>query len=133
MTKTKGFTLIELMIVVAIIAIIMSIAIPSYYTYIERTRRSTAQADLMELAQWMERRYNSNNFDYSDSGSAPTLPFNTSPQNAGTTYYDLSLTAISSNSFTLTAVPKGAQASDSCGSLTVDDAGNTGAAKTDCW
>lgn len=133
MIKTNGFTLVELLVVVAIIAIVTAVAIPSYSTYVERTRRATGQADLMELAQWMERRY-TNNYDYSDgSGGAPTLPFTTSPQGSGSTYYNFSVSSITTNSFTLLATPTGPQANDPCGNLTVNDAGQKGSGGTDCW
>ena len=84
-----GFTLIELMIAVAIIAIIAAVALPTYQNHVERTRRTTAQSDLLELAQWMERRY-SNGFDYRVGGADPTLPFTQSPQN-GTVFYNINL------------------------------------------
>ena len=53
----RGFTLIELMITVAIIGILAAIAYPSYVEHIYRSRRAEAEATLMELAQWMERNY----------------------------------------------------------------------------
>ena len=70
---TLGFTLIEIMIVVAIVAVMASIALPAYNRYIGNSRCSQAQADLMEVAQWMERRY-STSFDYRDTGESPPNP-----------------------------------------------------------
>jgi type IV pilus assembly protein PilE len=140
MQKTKilktnpqaGFTLIELMIVVAIIGIIAAIAFPSYQNQIEQTRRTTAQSELLELTQWMERRY-SNGFDYRDGGNNPALPFNQSPQN-GTAFYNLSFAGnVARDAFTLQAVPTGGQANDDCGTLTLDEQGNSGAAQAGCW
>ena len=58
MTHHRGFSLIELMIVVAIVGIIAAIAYPSYSNHVRETRRTTAQADLVELAQWCSSRKN---------------------------------------------------------------------------
>ncbi|MEO9524989.1 type IV pilin protein [Marinobacter alexandrii] len=133
MPKNGGFTLLELVIAVAIIGIIVAIAFPAYQNQVEDTRRRTAQADLLELAQWMERRY-SNGFDYRDAGNNPALPFTQSPQD-GTAFYNLSFTAaIARDAYTLQAVPTGAQAGDDCGTLTIDEQGNRGAAlPAGCW
>ena len=79
MKNNGGFTLLELVIAIAVIGIIVAIAFPAYQNQVEDTRRRTAQADLLELAQWMERRY-SNGFDYRDAGNNPALPFTHAPQ-----------------------------------------------------
>ncbi|MCK7549843.1 type IV pilin protein [Marinobacter koreensis] len=128
----NGFTLIELIIAVAIIGILTAIAIPIYQNQIEQTRRTTAQSDLLELAQWMERQY-SNGFDYRDSGNDPTLPYTQSPQN-GTAFYNISFSGnVTRDTFTLQAIPTGGQANDDCGTLTLDEQGNRGAAQANCW
>ncbi|WP_416361406.1 type IV pilin protein [Marinobacter sp.] len=130
--RDAGFTLIELMIVVAIIGIIAAIAFPSYQNQVEQTRRTAAKSDLLELAQWMERRY-SNGFDYRDAGNAPTLPFDQSPQ-TGTAFYNISFDgAVTRSGYSLQAVPTGAQANDDCGTLSLDEQGTRGAAKANCW
>jgi len=120
------------MIAVAIIAIIAAIALPLYQNQVEQTRRTTAQADLLELAQWMERRY-SNGFDYRDGGNNPVLPFTQSPQ-TGTAFYNISFSVNATrDTYTLQAVPTGAQANDDCGTLTLNDEGVRGAAQAGCW
>jgi len=132
MDRSAGFTLIELMITVTIIGIIAAIAFPAYQNQIEQTRRTTAQADLLELAQWMERRY-SNGFDYRDGGNDPTLPFTQSPQN-GNAFYNINFSGnVTRDTFTLQAVPTGGQAGDDCGTLTLDEQGDQGAAQAGCW
>ncbi len=60
MLRSRGFTLIELMIVVAIIAILAAIAYPSYIGYVTKTKRAAATACLSEYANYMERYYTTN-------------------------------------------------------------------------
>lgn len=132
--KSQGFTLIELMIVVAIVAITASIALPSYQSHIQKTRRGVAKADLMELTSFMQRFYTENNrFDQDRAGNAVALPFNESPTDGATKYYDLTL-VVAQSSYTLSAAPKGAQSSDSCGTLGVAHTGaTTHSSGTNCW
>ena len=126
---TAGFSLIEVMIVVAIIAIVAVIAVPSYTSYIERSKCTDAQGDLLELAQWMERRYASN-FSYrTAANAAPTLPFDESPQDASAAQaaFNITVATPDNSSFTLTAEPT-ARIRDiadggACGALTLDNAG----------
>lgn len=129
-TKQKGITLIELMIVVVIVSILAAIAYPSYQNHMRDTRRATAQADLMELAQFMERQYSLNN-TYLDGGNPPTLPFDVSPRD-GATAYDITLNA-TQNTFTLTATPTGPQTGDRCGNLTLDHTGDRTPTSDNCW
>lgn len=128
-----GFTLIELMIAVAIIGILASIAYPSYSSYVLKSRRATAQADLTELSQWLERQFTTNYSYLGSDGSAPTLPFTQSPR-SGTAYYSLEFEgAVTKQNYQLKAVPQGAQQKDTCGTLTLSRSGAKTAAVTNCW
>jgi len=129
--RNLGFTLIEVMIVVVIIGIIASIAYPSYRNNMLAAHRTNAKADLIELAQWMERKYLQQNYDYTGGGT-PTLPQTQSPE-SGTAMYNLTLSAVAKNSFTLVATPVGGQGDDRCGTLTLEHTGEKKAAESDCW
>ena len=94
MSKAKGFTLIELMIVVAVIAILASIAYPSYQDSVRKTRRADAKEVLLEGAQWMERFFTENyRYDKNKAGTAIGSLFPTnltaSPKEGTTKYYDI--------------------------------------------
>jgi len=124
----KAFTLIELMIVVAIIGIIASIAYPSYQDSVRRSRRANAKGVLMNFANAMERYYTVNS-TYCDAGGAgggstcgtgtndtgtPSVFSATSPLNvsAADAYYNLTIKAADANSFNLLATATGSQLGD---------------------
>ena len=126
----RGFTVVELMIVVAIIGILSAIALPAYQQYILRANRADAQAILMETAQYMERYFTTNN-SYVD---APLLS-NVSPKGSGgAAKYNISFDGDpTATTYTLQAVPAGGQADDACGTLTVSNTGATDADEAGCW
>ena len=136
--KNLGFTLIELMIVVAIIAIIAAIAYPSYQESVRKAKRADAQTTLMELSQFMERHYTSNGRYLKADDTAPDLPFNTAPKDGGAKSYDLSFANTpTANGYVLQAVPTGSMAADTCGTLTLSSTGAksqaNGATLAQCW
>ena len=117
MKAAKGFTLIEIMIVVAIVAILAAIAYPSYQESIRKSRRSDAQAALQGLAQAMERFYTSNGtYDGAAVGpattGAPAIFSTKSPIDGSQTFYNLTINAAAANSYELLATPIGDQAAD---------------------
>ncbi|MGI2028829.1 type IV pilin protein [Endozoicomonas acroporae] len=109
MTKTKGFTLIELMIAIVIVGILASIAIPSYRQHMENASIADAQSSLLGLASAMER-HRAQNGSYlgaatdgdDDNIGAPDIYHKHSPE-SGTAFFDLTISAATANSFTLTA------------------------------
>lgn len=150
--RCHGFTLIELMIVVAVVAILASIALPSYRESVAKGRRAEVRAVLLEAGQWMERHYSENfRYDTNTAGTAVAdlLPANLkqSPRDTGGAY-TIAISAVATRSYTITATPvaTGPMASDKCGSFLVTNTGvksNTGystssfstaeAAAAACW
>lgn len=144
-TKNKGFTLIEMMIVVAIVGILASIAYPSYQSYVERSRRSDAISILLELAQAQERFMARCGHYASELGGTADCD---DDKLGGATqsreeFYQLSLVLADSGatSYTLKATPLNAQTSDTeCAAMTLDHLGQRGAKNnsgvdtpSECW
>ena len=111
----QGMSLIELMVALVIIAIISSVAYPSYQSHMAGARRADAQAVLIEAAAFMERFYTENNrYDQDTGGTAVALPAQLaeSLRDTGTKAYDIVVQASTASSFTLRATPKNMQAGD---------------------
>lgn len=125
---TKGFSLIELMIVIVIASILVSIAYPSYRQYINRARRSDGQSALLDLASKLERYYSEEHTYASatiNTGSNTDIASsNTSPDG----WYDLTISQANASSYTLQATPRNeqARADTLCQSLTLNSLGDKG-------
>ena len=127
MKKHTGFTLIELMIVIAILALLAAIAWPQYTEFVRKSRRADVQADLSELSSVLEREFTNTN-----SYLGASLPFTASPRQ-GKKSYDLTLVRnVAGSTFTLTSTPVGDQTNDVCSTMTLS---NTGAVTpaANCW
>ncbi|KUJ79644.1 general secretion pathway protein GspH [Microbulbifer flavimaris] len=115
--QQRGFTLIELMIVVAIVAILAAVAWPSYQNQVRSTNRADAQGALLGLAQAMERHFTQNGtyeaaaVSDADTGAPQIFPTE-SPLDGANKTYDLRITAADGSSYVLQAQPKGSQAAD---------------------
>lgn len=125
--RSRGFTLIELMVVVAIIGILAAIAYPSYAEYGRRSQRAEMQRVLMEANQFMKRYYSAQ-----DTYAGATLPgsLNRSPS-SGAASYDIQLieggavvaAATAATTYTLRATRSGTMTGDRCGDLSIDQSG----------
>jgi type IV pilus assembly protein PilE len=133
----QGFSLIEIMIVVAIVGIITAIAIPNYTEYVARGHRADARAGLLQAQQWMERASTAR-------GTYPlTIPAELTWAADTTKRYTVGFQAGNTNSaFTLVATRRagGSQASDRCGDFTLTNTGTRGAnnlasgtTAAECW
>ncbi|WP_067862750.1 type IV pilin protein [Neptuniibacter marinus] len=126
--REQGFSLLELMIVVAIIGILASIAYPSYQESVAEGRRVDAQANLLSLSQHMEREYTE---DGTYAGAS--LPYNETPKDGDDKFYDLALTVQTATTYTIRARPKNGMAGDRCGDISINHIGQKTAAESDCW
>ncbi|WP_164084961.1 type IV pilin protein [Pseudazoarcus pumilus] len=117
--RRGGFSLIELMITVAILAIIVAIAWPTYTEQIRKSRRVEAQRALLELAHHLERE-----FSRSGSYANATLPFDRVPFDIPGPYYTIAFVGeLQADSWTLVAQPVGVMRDDPCGSFYVTHTG----------
>jgi type IV pilus assembly protein PilE len=139
-TAAAGFTLIELMIVVAIVAILSAIAYPGYTRHVARTNRAAAGGCLLELAQFMERVYATNLRYDRNAGAATVLPSPQCRTDLAARYtFAFAGGQPQQRTFTIQATPVGAQASadTGCGTLSIDQASAKGRSGSEaiatCW
>ena len=143
--RAHGFSLIELLIALAVVGVLTAIAVPSYQNYMRNAYRAEARTALMEAAQWMERHFSmTQSYAVSSQGGAidnaalAAASLAVTPRQ-GTARYNISFAAgPDQTSYTLRAVPTGPQAPDArCGTLTLTNLQVRGISGTgtvaDCW
>lgn len=135
--KVQGFTVIELLIAVAILGVLSAIAIPSYLDNVARSRRAEAKTVLLQVASEQERFFSSNN-TYTTNDFPLTGVADGRESESG--YYDVSVAACGGgaigNCFVATATAQNEQAGETCTTLTFSNTGvrgSTGADADECW
>lgn len=135
--RVSGFTLIELMIVVAVIAVLAGIAMYNYQAAVVRAKRSAATSCLQSGAQYMERYYTTY-MSYNNSSSPPALP--QCDSGVSNNYTVALVPSADGRTFTITATPinQQARADTKCAALSILQSGErresgTATAISDCW
>jgi len=131
-TRQGGFSLIEMMVVVAIIGIMASVAYSSYQSSVLRSRRSLGTQALLETAQRLERCATIN-LSYTAANCSVTLPFN-APEDTADNFYTISISNRTASTYKLTATAINAQASDAdCATMSINNLGQKTATTANCW
>lgn len=145
--RTRGFTLIELMVVIAIVALLVMVAMPAYDSYVRKTKRSLGKAELMSVMARQEQFFVNNKqyataltgLGYSASPYAINQDGDEVAVTASSRIYQIAISAATATAFTLQAIPQGSQAKDTqCGTLQITSVGvksivgGTGSV-SDCW
>lgn len=143
MKKRLGFTLIEVMIVVAVVAILASIAIPSYRAYIKRAERAEARAAVLDMAQKQERYFSSNNTYLAVAAPPTAAPANWSNYTGSSALaarkYDITVALSGGGTgYTISAAPSNGNTDPECGTFSLthtnarSNSGNT-QSSPECW
>lgn len=138
--KSRGFTLVELMVAVAVLAILTAIAYPMYQEQVRKSRRGAVKGSMLQVSQFMERYY-TENMRYSVDAGGNSLSmsdvYNASFLDDAAQvekYYDLTLIS-DATGYTIQAVPESGQDEDKCKTLTLTSTGNrtSSSGYDNCW
>jgi type IV pilus assembly protein PilE len=132
-TRIRGFTLTEILVVIAIVAILVALAVPNYQASVRKSRRADAQADLIEFANTAERIFTQTNSYASTDADGDGTP---NEVIADTDYYTYTFSVNpTATAWTVTATPTAIQTADPCGTMSLAHTGQrtkTGSL-ADCW
>ena len=128
--RSAGFTLIELMIAVVIVAVLLAVAIPSYREHVRKSSRAEAQAYMMAV-ETRQQQFLVDTRAYAATVAVVGVPVPTNVAAA----YTLNMPAPTAvpPAYTLTLTPKTEQSSERCGTLSINSAGTKTAAVSGCW
>lgn len=143
-SRVSGFTLIELMIVVAIVGILATIAYPSYQDYVRRSARAEARAAMLNMAQLQERNFSDRGAYVQITNAPASGGWESANWSGGSSYgerkYEITVDLAGANGITqpyqITATPSGLWSDPKCGKLTLDSAGtktSTAGTAAECW
>ncbi|MBI3148886.1 MAG: type IV pilin protein [Betaproteobacteria bacterium] len=135
--SASGYTLVELVTVVAVIGVLSAVAYPSYTGYVQRSNRAAAKSALEQVAQFMERQFTIKNA-YPDASALSASGFAVVPVGAtgGEIKYDVTISAVTPTSFTITATPASSKIDPTCNILSMDNIGNrtsSSGVAAECW
>ena len=135
-SRSHGFTLIELMITVAVIGILAAVAYPAYLDQVRKARRADAQATLLSISARQQQMLLDTR-SYAAAAAAADIPaaLNISVPNTVSQTYDISIAVGTATvpSFVATATPKGTQSADKCNVMSINQTGSKSAAIATCW
>jgi type IV pilus assembly protein PilE len=136
MSRMRGFTLIEVLIVVVVVAILVGIAIPSYQSSVQKTRRADAKEALLRIAAAQERFFFTNNRygTLADLGLTTTTGYGAKIDSQESFYEIMMVDCGASTCFSIEATPVGAQLKDTkCSKFTLNHIGVKTPSTNDCW